>query len=336
MIVEPTGGRGSRPDAEFPVRRPALLARRRRRLRHLARWQRSGLRDEPRRRQATSTNWEIYTVRLTAARRRRFDQPRRRRRARTTRPTASTSPGACRCAPAMKATAGGWSFTIARAARSTCSPRTSIVTSTGFTWTPDSKRIAFTVDDRGREIAHLIPVTGGGARSILTQGTSDVDELQFTADGRTLVYSEKSGATPAEIFKASSGGGAPVALTHLNDELSPSRIARRWRSSPSRAPRARRCRASWSSRRASIRQEVPGAAADPRRTAGQPGAKAGATAGTPQVIAARGLRGGDAESARINRLRPEVHRRDQRRLGRQGLRRHHGRDRPRRRPAVRR
>ena len=39
----------------------------------------------------------------------------------------------------------------------------------------------------------------------------------------------------------------------------------------------------------------------------------------------RRLRGGDAESARLDRLRAEIHRRDQWRLGRPRLRRHHGR-----------
>lgn len=89
---------------------------------------------------------------------------------------------------------------------------------TGFTWHPDSKRIAFTLGDRGRQNAMLINVAGGGSRS-LTQGAATVDELQFTADGKTLVYSSQSGSNPAEIFKAVSSGGVPVALTHLNDSI---------------------------------------------------------------------------------------------------------------------
>jgi dipeptidyl aminopeptidase/acylaminoacyl peptidase len=88
---------------------------------------------------------------------------------------------------------------------------------TGFTWHPDSKRIAFTVEDHGRQNAQLIPVTGGGTRS-LTQGASHVDDLQFTADGKTMVYTEVSASTPTEIMKASSAGGTtPVA--RMNDEF---------------------------------------------------------------------------------------------------------------------
>ncbi len=89
---------------------------------------------------------------------------------------------------------------------------------TGFVWHPDSKRLAFTVEDRGRQQAQLIPVTGGGTRA-LTQGPTHVDDLQFANDGKTLVYTEVTGASPTEIYKASSGGGAPVALTKLNEKF---------------------------------------------------------------------------------------------------------------------
>jgi dipeptidyl aminopeptidase/acylaminoacyl peptidase len=89
---------------------------------------------------------------------------------------------------------------------------------TGFTWHPDSKRIAFITEDRGRAIAQMMPIAGGGTRVIL-QGASHVDDLQFTADAKTLIFSENSGSSPTEILKASSAGGPPVALTRLNDEL---------------------------------------------------------------------------------------------------------------------
>jgi len=89
---------------------------------------------------------------------------------------------------------------------------------TGFTWHPDSRRIAFTLEDRGRQQAQMIPVIGGGTRS-LTQGSTHVDDLQFTGDGKTLVYTELTGASPTEIYKASSSGGAPAALTKLNEQF---------------------------------------------------------------------------------------------------------------------
>ena len=87
-----------------------------------------------------------------------------------------------------------------------------------FTWSPDSNRIFFTVEDRGRTGLQMVPVTGGGSRNIIS-GPSSLDDVQFTSDGRTMIYTAESGSSPAEIFRASSTGGPPVALTHLNDAL---------------------------------------------------------------------------------------------------------------------
>ena len=87
-----------------------------------------------------------------------------------------------------------------------------------FTWSPDSTRLFFTSEDRGRVGLEMIAVTGGGLRSI-ANGQSSLDDVQFSSDGRTMIYTEESGSRPAEIFRASSGGGAGVALTHMNDSL---------------------------------------------------------------------------------------------------------------------
>jgi dipeptidyl aminopeptidase/acylaminoacyl peptidase len=87
-----------------------------------------------------------------------------------------------------------------------------------FTWSPDSTRLFFTTEDRGRTGLQMIAATGGGIRSIIT-GQSSLDDVQFTSDGRTMIYTEESGSRPLEIFRASSGGGAGIALTHLNDAL---------------------------------------------------------------------------------------------------------------------
>jgi len=118
----------------------------------------------------------------------------------------------------MKATAGGWRCYNRESNQINVLTESLDRHVTGFAWHPDSKRIAFTADDRGRQIAHLIAVTGGGTR-ILTQASRSSTICNSTADGKTLVYTEQSGASPVEIFKAVSGGGTPTALTHLNDDL---------------------------------------------------------------------------------------------------------------------
>ena len=86
------------------------------------------------------------------------------------------------------------------------------------TWSPDSTRLFFTVEDRGRTGLQMIQASGGGARNIIA-GPATLDDVQFTSDGRTMIYTEMSGSHPVEIYRATSNGGAGVPLTHLNDAV---------------------------------------------------------------------------------------------------------------------
>jgi dipeptidyl aminopeptidase/acylaminoacyl peptidase len=74
------------------------------------------------------------------------------------------------------------------------------------------------VVDRGRQAIQFINAEGGEVR-VAIQGNNVLDDMQFTKDGRTIVFTRQSGDSPVEICKASSGGGAAIALTHLNDNL---------------------------------------------------------------------------------------------------------------------
>jgi dipeptidyl aminopeptidase/acylaminoacyl peptidase len=87
-----------------------------------------------------------------------------------------------------------------------------------FAWSPDSAMLFFTVLDRGRQSIEMIPA-GGGASRVIVSGASTLDDMQLTSDGKTMIYTGESGSAPSEIFRAASTGGAPVALTHLNDAL---------------------------------------------------------------------------------------------------------------------
>ncbi|GIU73565.1 MAG: peptidase S9 [Bryobacteraceae bacterium] len=172
--------------------------------------------------QATSTNWELYVVPI--------EGPGEGREAKKI----STSPGADASpkyspdgrwlAWRMQTRAGyesdRWRLVVLERETGQLTVLTENLDRhvTGFAWHPDSKRLAFTVEDRGRQQAHLIPVTGGGTR-VITQGAAHVDDLQFTSDGRTLVYTEMSGSSPVEIYRAASGGGTPQPVTRLNDAL---------------------------------------------------------------------------------------------------------------------
>jgi len=84
-----------------------------------------------------------------------------------------------------------------------------------FAWSPDSGTLFFTVEDRGRQAIHFVPV-GGGATRVAVAGSSQLDDIQFTPDGKTMVYTQQSGSSPVEIYRASSSGGSEVPLTQLN------------------------------------------------------------------------------------------------------------------------
>ena len=108
----------------------------------------------------------------------------------------------------------------------------------GHAWAPDSKRLVFVAEDRGRANIHMVPVTGGATRAIVA-GSSHMDDPQFTPDGRAMIYAENSGSAPNEIFRASSSGGAPIALTRLNDSYLESyalaKLEESWVDAPDRA-----------------------------------------------------------------------------------------------------
>jgi len=86
-----------------------------------------------------------------------------------------------------------------------------------FTWAPESTGLFFTTADRGRQAIQLISITGGAVRSVAS-GDSELDDIDLTRNGKTMVYTQQTGVSPVEIYRASSGGGPPVPLTHLNDQ----------------------------------------------------------------------------------------------------------------------
>ena len=86
-----------------------------------------------------------------------------------------------------------------------------------FTWSPDSHALFFTTVDRGRQAIQMIPV-GGGEIRMAARSDGELDDMQLTRDGKTMVYTQQSAVSPVEIYRAASTGGQPAALTHLNDQ----------------------------------------------------------------------------------------------------------------------
>ncbi len=84
-------------------------------------------------------------------------------------------------------------------------------------WTPDSRYIYFTASDEGYSSIYRVSVTGGQAERVMAQSTND--SLQFTRDGRTMVFSRQSMSRPPEIFRADSRGQDAKPLTTTNDAV---------------------------------------------------------------------------------------------------------------------
>lgn len=86
------------------------------------------------------------------------------------------------------------------------------------TWSSDSTRLFYVIEDRGRNSLQTMPISGGSVRAIIT-GSSHLGDVQFTPDSKAMIYTENTGSRPVEIYKAVSTGGTPVALTRLNEPL---------------------------------------------------------------------------------------------------------------------
>jgi dipeptidyl aminopeptidase/acylaminoacyl peptidase len=87
-----------------------------------------------------------------------------------------------------------------------------------YAWSSDSKRIFFTVDDRGTSPLLMAPAAGGEIRTI-TEGSTSVGSMRFSRDNKMMIYMEQSGSAPPEIKMATSRGGNGVQLTHMNDPI---------------------------------------------------------------------------------------------------------------------
>ena len=85
-------------------------------------------------------------------------------------------------------------------------------------WSPDSKRLFFTAEDRGRAPIFSVPTRGGGMRPVVF-GDAHHGDVQLTPDGRSMIYSVHSASHPVAIFRGFSSGGPPLQLTHLNDDV---------------------------------------------------------------------------------------------------------------------
>ena len=84
-----------------------------------------------------------------------------------------------------------------------------------FAFTSDGKKIYYTVGERGYHFVYTMPVAGGSATKVISEGFND--DIQVTADGKTLVFTRNSLTRPIEIFRASADGSQITQLTKTNE-----------------------------------------------------------------------------------------------------------------------
>ena len=84
-------------------------------------------------------------------------------------------------------------------------------------WSPDSKSIYFTSENKGEAPIYQIDIAAPDQVHEIARGTND--EVMVSPDRKTLVFSRMSVRAPTEIYKLALGSKAPVQLSHLNDHV---------------------------------------------------------------------------------------------------------------------
>jgi len=85
-----------------------------------------------------------------------------------------------------------------------------------FVWSPDSKRLYFTAEDKGESPIYTVAVTGGKVQELVRGQNSD---LTVTPDGKTLVFGRMSAMAPTEIYAFNLQEKKATPLTHINEAV---------------------------------------------------------------------------------------------------------------------
>ena len=181
---------------------------------------------------------------------------------------------------------------------------------------PTRRPSTSTAEEDGQVRVYRIELAGGAPKLVLKDGSNG--DVQVTPDGKTIVFSRASLTAPAEIYRATADGIGRHGR-HEDQRRVPGDVRAEAGRERDVRRRGRHAGAGVDRQAEQLqgRREVPAAVPRARRPAGRverrldlPLERAGVRLG--------GLRGVHAEPARLDRVRPEVHRRDQQRLGRQG------------------
>jgi len=87
-----------------------------------------------------------------------------------------------------------------------------------FVFSPDSKTLFFTAEDRGRASVFSVPTDGGAVETVL-EGGGSYGDLAVLPRGEGLLATQSSLTHPPEIVRFAAGGEGPARVTRLNDAL---------------------------------------------------------------------------------------------------------------------
>jgi dipeptidyl aminopeptidase/acylaminoacyl peptidase len=86
-----------------------------------------------------------------------------------------------------------------------------------YTWTPDSKRIYFSAEDKAEMPVYAVAAAAGSGPKAVADGYNA--DFNLSLDGRTLALARTSLTMPAEIFTADADGSNLRQVTHQNGAL---------------------------------------------------------------------------------------------------------------------
>ncbi len=84
-------------------------------------------------------------------------------------------------------------------------------------WSPDSRSLFFASEEQAETPIFRVSLHGDDVHRVVLEGTNH--DLQISADGKTLVFTNASAVRPAEIMRCRTDGAGLTPVTHANDDL---------------------------------------------------------------------------------------------------------------------
>jgi dipeptidyl aminopeptidase/acylaminoacyl peptidase len=86
-----------------------------------------------------------------------------------------------------------------------------------YTFSGDGQKVFFTALERGRQAVYSMAVSGGQPKRLISDGSND--DVQVSADGKTIIFTRHTLTRPIEVFRANSDGSNVAQVTKTNETL---------------------------------------------------------------------------------------------------------------------